>query len=60
MKAIYNQRSLCVIVEDGSTGVLLEPVVGGREDRFWADLSDPKLLVDPTDDEIDLLEVFYP
>lgn len=57
MKAIYGSTQLCVIVEDGGTGVLLEPFLGDHSQRFWVDLANPDLLIDPTDDEIEALDL---
>lgn len=53
MKAIYAHRTYCLIVEDTSEGVLLEPVYGSNDQRFWAGYDDPNLMIDPTDEDVD-------
>lgn len=57
MKAIYGSTQLCVIVEDSKLGVLLEPFLGDHTQRFWIPFEDPDLLIDPTDDEIEGLDI---
>lgn len=58
MKAIVNKTKLCVIVEDAGDGLWLEPVEGSNKDRFWLQLCDPDLIVDPTDDEVEALDMW--
>ena len=53
MKAIYKHKNeLCVIVEIYGDMVLLEPMEGDADQRFSVYLSDPNLVIDPTDDEV--------
>lgn len=53
MKAIYAHRTYCVVVEDTPIGVLLEPVFGTNDQRFWAGWEDPNLMLDPTDEDVE-------
>lgn len=54
MKAIYTPKpDLYVVVDDDSDSVLLEPVGGDEDQRIWVDYSDPSLILDPTDGEIE-------
>lgn len=53
MKAIYRQKDiLCVVVEDDGGNVLLEPVDGDEDQRFWVGFDDENLVLDPTDEEV--------
>lgn len=57
MKAIYHRTSiLCVVVEDDGGNVLLEPLNGTEDERFWVGFDDPCLTLDPTDGEMDALQ----
>jgi len=54
MRAIYNQGPVyCVVVEDDGDGVLLEPMDGGEDERFWVSYDNPHLVLDPTDDQVE-------
>lgn len=57
MKAIYNLKQLCVVVADDGEWVTLEPVEGDENQRFAIAVADPSLLLDPTDDDIEGLNL---
>jgi hypothetical protein len=53
MKAIYSFKpQLCVVIEHYGDLVTLEPIDGNEDQRFTVNLSDPNLVLDPTDDEV--------
>ena len=52
MKAIYKSGDLlCTVIERIGDAVLLEPVGGDDTTRFVVELEDPRLILDPTDDQ---------
>lgn len=56
MKAVFKLNTLCVVVEDSKEGVLLEPVEGDEDQRFWVPFDSPSLILNPTDDEVEDLQ----
>lgn len=53
MKALFKRDNLlCVIVDDTDDMILLEPVNGDEDERFWVSYGDQNLILDPTDDEV--------
>ena len=52
MKAIWQGQEYYIIEDDGD-GVLLEPATGTEDNRFYVSYSDPTLIIDPTDGELD-------
>lgn len=57
MKAIYHSPPLlCVVIETLGDGVILEPVEGDSDQRFVAEFSDPSLILDPTDSQVEACE----
>ena len=49
---LRGQDVLCVVVEDDGDSLLLEPVDGDEDQWFWVELSDPRLVIDPTDADL--------
>lgn len=58
MKAIYNSPPLlCTIRKDTGDGVFLSPLEGGEHrEMFFVSYADPSLIIDPTDDEVFMVE----
>lgn len=53
MKAIYlGENLLCTVVTHLGSGVILEPIDGDTHNQFVVDFGDPRLILDPTDDEV--------
>lgn len=53
MKAIYETRQVCVVIEEDGDQVLLEPIDGTADQQFWVDIGDSGLTLDPTDGEME-------
>lgn len=57
MKAIYNPPPfLCTVVENFWDGIVLEHLDGGKVTRFIVPLDDSSLIVDPSAEQIAMVE----